>query len=301
MRVNWFVSRNCMFAIYDTGNTLSYDEQNCTNSGIVKWSNLHFHFWRSLRLSLGTNLRSSDTKIVGVTDLEKLFLKILLYEICDRYISNSYNFWTRQSWYENFNFLIQNDITKHPALDRKIFFEPSCFLNTQSNIFNVSLIHRLAKMDRESPATQKRPASPIIEEATQSASKKKKSTYNRVTVNLAKRLSSAMESVVVTNLNESFREKCLDTLDANNGSEAGEKIEELITKFKNKKQKGGKKTGGGQWEVNHETYVERLSSWSCIWDTKLCLFVQSTKQLTKSKDLIIYPFIRTNKIKITQE
>lgn len=68
--------------------------------------------------------------------------------------------------------------------------------------------------------------------------KKQKSSYNRVTVDLTKRLSKAMKDVIVTNLNETYREKCLNTLGADNGSEAGEVIEDLIVKFKdNKKQK----------------------------------------------------------------
>lgn len=47
-----------------------------------------------------------------------------------------------------------------------------------------------------------------------------------------------MQEVLVTTLNESFREKCLNTLDVSNGSEAGEKVQGLIDNFKgNKKQK----------------------------------------------------------------
>lgn len=85
--------------------------------------------------------------------------------------------------------------------------------------------------------SRKRQASRKSEEPT-SQSKKQKSTYNQVTVNLNERIAKAMEDVLVTTHNESFREKCLNTLGAANGSEAGKIIEDLIVKFKdNKKQK----------------------------------------------------------------
>jgi cobalamin-dependent methionine synthase I len=72
----------------------------------------------------------------------------------------------------------------------------------------------------------------------QSSAKKPRIKYNRVSINLAPRLAKAMGEVVVTNLNEEHRQQCLKTLNAQNGSEATEKIEELLEKFKgNKRQK----------------------------------------------------------------
>lgn len=91
---------------------------------------------------------------------------------------------------------------------------------------------------------EKRPRSPSIGSAKDLA-KKQKTKYNKVSVNLNQRLSKAIKDVLVTNLNESFREKCLRTLDSKNGSEAGEKVEKLIVKFKdNKKQKAIKENSG---------------------------------------------------------
>ena len=92
------------------------------------------------------------------------------------------------------------------------------------------------KATPETYQSKKRPASP--ESQSKPSNKKRKSTYNRVSINLTERLAKAMKDVIVTNLNEPYRKKCLTTLGADNGSEAGEKIGSLITKFKdNKKQK----------------------------------------------------------------
>lgn len=68
--------------------------------------------------------------------------------------------------------------------------------------------------------------------------KKTRTRYNKATVNLTPRLAKAMGDVVVTNLNETYRQRCLKTLEADNGSKAAERIEELLEKFKgNKRQK----------------------------------------------------------------
>lgn len=55
------------------------------------------------------------------------------------------------------------------------------------------------------------------------------------TVDLNLRIANAFKSVIVTTRNEEFREKCLDILGVTNGSEAGEKIEALLKKFKGSK------------------------------------------------------------------
>lgn len=89
-------------------------------------------------------------------------------------------------------------------------------------------------MEKKSPRkSKKRPAA-----ESPSPSKKQKPRYNNSTVNLSQRIAKAMKDVLVTTLDESFREECLNILGVENGSEAGEKIEELIVKFKdNKRQK----------------------------------------------------------------
>jgi hypothetical protein len=94
-------------------------------------------------------------------------------------------------------------------------------------------------MDYKNSSTPKRSASrsPI-----KSSSKKQKKKYNSATVNLNERLSKTMGDFITSNLNAECREKCLKTLDVNNGSEAGKKIEELVGIFKgNKEQKAIKK------------------------------------------------------------
>jgi hypothetical protein len=88
--------------------------------------------------------------------------------------------------------------------------------------------------------SQKRPH-PDDDEAP--PAKKTRTKYNRATINLTQRLAKAMGEVVVTNLNESYRQQCLKTLSAQNGSEAAERIEELLENFKgNKRQKAIKKS-----------------------------------------------------------
>lgn len=94
-------------------------------------------------------------------------------------------------------------------------------------------------MDAEqspSERSKKRPASPELLQQL-SSKKKQKVKYNRATVNLNQRISKAISEVIVTSLNDSFRDKCLQTLDVANGSEAGEKVEDLLAEFKgNQKQ-----------------------------------------------------------------
>lgn len=89
----------------------------------------------------------------------------------------------------------------------------------------------MMKMD-EKPTrmSQKRPAND-----SPPAKKKRKARCIKTTVNLTQRISKAMKDVLVTTLDESFREECLSTLGVVNGSEAGKKIEELIVKFKDNK------------------------------------------------------------------
>lgn len=102
---------------------------------------------------------------------------------------------------------------------------------------------------RATPQSQKRPASP--ESQNKPSKKKHKSSYNRVSINLNQRLAQVMKDVIVTSLNEPYREKCLTLLGADNGSEAGEKLEELLEKFKdNKKQKAIK---GNSKKINENS------------------------------------------------
>lgn len=83
-------------------------------------------------------------------------------------------------------------------------------------------------MDRQSK--QKRSASPLAD--SEHSSKKKKSSYNRVTKNLTRSLSAAVKDHLVLTLNEKHREECLKLLNVKNGSEAGQKFLELAEKFK---------------------------------------------------------------------
>lgn len=66
------------------------------------------------------------------------------------------------------------------------------------------------------------------------SAKKQKLRYNRATVSLSRRLATAVGEHVTTNLNEQHREQILKTLNADNGTEAGEKCEDLLVKFKGK-------------------------------------------------------------------
>lgn len=97
--------------------------------------------------------------------------------------------------------------------------------------------------------SQKRPASP--DSQNKPSNKKHKPTYNQVSINLTQRLAKAVKDVIVTNLNEPYREKCLTTIGADNGSEAGKKVEALIVKFKDsKKQKAIK---GNSEKINENS------------------------------------------------
>jgi cobalamin-dependent methionine synthase I len=70
------------------------------------------------------------------------------------------------------------------------------------------------------------------------AAKRKRARNSDVTVDLNDRIARAMEDVLVTSIHGDLRQKCLQTLQVQNGSEAGEKIKELLEKFKgNKRQK----------------------------------------------------------------
>lgn len=76
-------------------------------------------------------------------------------------------------------------------------------------------------------------------------------SQDRVAINLTHRLADCLKDVIVTNLDESFRDKYLATLGVKNGSGAGEKIEELIVKFKdNEKQKAIK---GNSEKINENS------------------------------------------------
>lgn len=102
-------------------------------------------------------------------------------------------------------------------------------------------------MDEQISQSKKRPASPPVV-ATQSATKKLKTRYNRATVDLNKRLSNAFAEHLTSNLNEEHRAKCLRTLNADSGSQAGEKVEELLAKFKGSNRISKQKTTKGSSE-----------------------------------------------------
>ncbi|CRK94341.1 CLUMA_CG007856, isoform A, partial [Clunio marinus] len=106
----------------------------------------------------------------------------------------------------------------------------------------VFLVNRLSlKFAMENPwksqeHSQKRESSP--DSSSQSSKgKKNKAKYNNVTVNINQRIAKAFEEHLVSTTNESHREKCLMTLGAANGSEAGRKVAELLDNFKGKKQR----------------------------------------------------------------
>jgi hypothetical protein len=86
-------------------------------------------------------------------------------------------------------------------------------------------------MDEQTPATRKRSASP---DHPRSSGKKKKQS---VSVNLGERFAKAIGDVIVTSVNEDHRQKCLDTLGANNGSEATKRIELLVETLKASKKR----------------------------------------------------------------
>lgn len=92
--------------------------------------------------------------------------------------------------------------------------------------------------------SHKRPASPI---APDSSTKKQKSRYNKVSVNLTQRLSKAFAEHMTTSLNDTHRRECLNTLSAENSSEAGEKVGEMLKKFK---EAGKHKASNGSPEIN---------------------------------------------------
>lgn len=85
-------------------------------------------------------------------------------------------------------------------------------------------------MEKKPTQSQKRAASPCAD--NEPTSKKKKSSYNRVTKNLTRALAEAVKDHLVLTHNEKHREECLRILDAKNGSEAGKKFEQLAEQFK---------------------------------------------------------------------
>lgn len=102
-------------------------------------------------------------------------------------------------------------------------------------------------MEAQSSSQKKRPASPEHNNPT----KKRKTKYNKATVSLTERFASSMKDLIATTHNEDFRQQCLKTLQVNNGSEAGKKIEELLEAFKaNKKGKSAKE---GSEKINEKS------------------------------------------------
>lgn len=68
------------------------------------------------------------------------------------------------------------------------------------------------------------------------SNKKQKRKYSKCTVNLNQRLSAALGEMIVTNLNSQPRADYLKTLNAENGTDAGKKVVELLEKVKGKQQ-----------------------------------------------------------------
>lgn len=103
----------------------------------------------------------------------------------------------------------------------------------QHDIFTLPVILAIFPIQMEQQ--KKRPHQESSEEPPL---KKTRTRYNRVTANLNSRIAKAMGEVLVTNLHETYRQQCLNTLQVDSGSAAGEKIGVLLEKFKgNKRQK----------------------------------------------------------------
>jgi hypothetical protein len=128
-------------------------------------------------------------------------------------------------------FYIPRDVVQHDIF---------CILSAKTRTpltRSLSLLPLDFQMDEQTPATRKRSAGP--DSHPQSSSKKKR---QGVAVNLGERFAKAIGEVLVSSVNEDHRQKCLDTLGVNNGSEATERIEILVKTLKASKERRAIKT-----------------------------------------------------------